>query len=270
MVYKFGRRPARLDARTLKLEKYLLPTLPPLPEACDQGAAVHQPWGMLGNDAVGDCTCAAAAHLLEEWTANLGAEITLTDQQVLDFYSALSGYRPDDPNSDTGLDGLTTLNGWRTVGLAGHKLDAYASLEPPAADCTAAEREAWHQRVQAAVYLFGGVWLGVNLPEIIVSGAEDPLQLPWDDSGDGQGEWAPSPAGGHAVCLVAYNQAGLTCVTWGQEKQLTWGWLDRYCDPSPETGGEAYACLDAGDQLQAGRNWEGFDAATLQADLGLI
>jgi hypothetical protein len=63
---------------------------------------------------------------------------------------------------------------------------------------------------------------------------------------------------------VAYDVRGLTVVTWGALKRMSWSFLDTYCD-------EAYAVLS--------QDWisnvtklapSDFDLATLQTDLSQI
>jgi hypothetical protein len=49
---------------------------------------------MMGNDKVGDCTCAAAGHLVMDWTANTGKEVVPSSQQIVAAYSAITGYNP--------------------------------------------------------------------------------------------------------------------------------------------------------------------------------
>ena len=48
----------------------------------------------------------------------------------------------------------------------------------------------------------------------------------------------PGSWGGHYVFVPGYTAAGPVCVTWGRKQQMTWDWLDKYCD-------EAYAIFDA-------------------------
>src|SRR5579884_1536389 len=67
---KLGKRPARHDPRTLRLGDYLLPRLPtPKPRVDYTTKVPAGQWGMMANDKIGDCTCAAAGHMIEEWTA---------------------------------------------------------------------------------------------------------------------------------------------------------------------------------------------------------
>ena len=56
---------------------------------------------MYYNDKYGDCTCAAAGHMIQNWTANVGTEIEPPSQaSVLTFYEHFVG-KP--PPSDAGL-----------------------------------------------------------------------------------------------------------------------------------------------------------------------
>jgi len=92
---KLGKQSPRHDPRTLQFAKYLHAfELPTPPASVDWSPAVTVPWGMMHNDTVGDCTCAAAGHLIMEWTANVGAETTPSDEAILAAYSAITGYDP--------------------------------------------------------------------------------------------------------------------------------------------------------------------------------
>jgi len=64
------------------------------------------------------------------------------------------------------------------------------------------------------------------------------------------------------VDVVGYDAAGLTVVTWGAPKAMTWPFWDRYCD-------EAY-CIISEDFLRDGRSPAGFDVASLRHDLALV
>ena len=66
---------------------------------------------------------------------------------------------------------------------------------------------------------------------------------------------------GHAVFAVAYDQSGVTVLTWGNTQQGTWAWWDECVD-------EAYAILPP-----EAKNTEfapGFDLAQLQTDLSAV
>ena len=48
-------------------------------------------WPMYYNNKYGDCTCAAAAHMIQNWTANAGTEISPPAPKVLAFYEHFVG-----------------------------------------------------------------------------------------------------------------------------------------------------------------------------------
>lgn len=244
-----GKQRARHDPRTLQLADYLkTEALPPAPPSCDWGKKIAaDDWGMMLNDEIGDCTCAAAAHLVQDWTSNNGSEVTISDDEVLKAYEKLSGYDPVTKENDNGCVEIDVLNHWRKTGIGKHKFDAYVALEPRN-----------HDHIRDSIHLFGGAYIGLALP---VSAQR---QTTWTvPPGGATGPGAPGSWGGHAVILTAYNPRRVTCVTWGEEKQMTWEFLDAYCD-------EAYALLSIKDWTPAKHNPDGFDVDALRADLEAI
>lgn len=241
-MLKLGKKPAHHDPRTLQMANYL--ELPPIPPAQDWTAKAAPGWGMMLNDKLGDCTCAAIGHIIQAWSANAGPqEIVLPDQAILKAYEAVGGYRPSDPSTDRGAVELDVLKYWRKTGVGGHKIDAFVALEPRN-----------HAHIKAAVDLFGGAYIGVALP------LSAQTQKVWSvPPGGPSGNAAPGSWGGHAVVVEAYDAHGLTVITWGQKKKMTWSFWDAYCD-------EAYACLS---ELWAGKKPapSGFDMAALKSDL---
>jgi len=150
---KLGKQPARHDPRTLLLASYVTPALPTPPASCDLTGKVNS-WGMMANDQIGDCTCAAAGHLLMEWTANdQNKMFTPTDKQIVAAYSAITGYNPATGANDNGAVEIDVLNYWRQSGIAAHKIGAYVALEPSN-----------HIHIMDSVYLFEGCYIGLRLP----------------------------------------------------------------------------------------------------------
>lgn len=240
---RLGKLPARVDSRTLRLSRYLSPALKPAPKVCSWAEKVVS-WPMLGNDRCGDCTIAAAGHLIQEWTADQGEMIVPTEAQVLGEYEAVSGYIPGDESTDHGAVEIDVLNRWRQKGLCGHKIYAYSAVNP---------RNVFE--VQQTIYLFGGAYIGVALP------LSAQRQTIWDSVEGQDGE--PGSWGGHAVPLVAYTPNTLVCVSWGGLKRMTWRFLQKYCD-------EFYAPLSP-DWVDAKRQSPGgFDLDALEHDLEVV
>lgn len=238
-----GKLPPKLDDRTLQLEHYLGTQPPPAPASENWGTKVNQ-WGMLGNDTIGDCTTAAAGHMIEAWTSDVGTELVVPESAVITAYSAVSGYDPVTGANDNGAYCLDVLNYWRKTGIDSRKITAYAALRPG------------HQyHMEAAVYIFGSAYLGLQMP------LSAQYQNIWDVPAEGlQGDGAPGSWGGHAVPIVAYSPSGVTVVTWGYLQEATWAFLKAYCD-------EAYAVLSA-DFLNAAKvSASGFNLVQLKADL---
>jgi hypothetical protein len=245
---KLGKLPARHDPRTLLLASYISPALPTPPTSFDLTGKVKA-WGMMDNDQIGDCTCAAAGHLIMEWTANADKKMfTPSDKQIVAAYSAITGYNPVTGANDNGANEIDVLNYWRQTGIAGHKIAAYAALEPSN-----------HTHVMDSVYIFEGCYIGLQLP--ISAQAQVQNHQPWSvPPGGPTGDGKPGTWGGHAVPVVAYDARGLTCVTWGALQIMTWTFWEAYCE-------EAYAIIS--DDYLTGKEVspQGLNLQQLQADL---
>jgi hypothetical protein len=246
---KLGKQAAKHDPRTLLLASYMTPALPAPPASCDLTAKVGANWGMMGNDQIGDCTCAAAGHLIMEWTANAKKKmITPTDKQIIAAYSAITGYNPVTGANDNGAQEIDVLNYWRQTGIANDKIGAYVALEPSN-----------HTHVMDAVYMFEGCYIGLALPTS--AQAQTQNHQPWSvPPGGPTGDGKPGSWGGHAVPVVIYDTRGLTVVTWGALQVMTWSFWEAYCD-------EAYAII-SNDYLTGKKATPaGFSLQQLQADL---
>jgi hypothetical protein len=246
---KLGKLAARHDPRTLLLASYATAALPTPPATFDLTTKVTGSWGMMENDQLGDCTCAAAGHLLMEWTANAAKKMfTPTDKQIVAAYSAITGYNPTTGANDNGAVEIDVLNYWRQSGIAGHKIGAYVALEP-----------ANHVHVMDSVYMFEGCYIGLQLP--LSAQAQVQNHQPWSvPPGGPTGQGKPGSWGGHAVPVVAYDSRGVTVVTWGALQAMTWSFWETYCE-------EAYAILSK-DYLDGKKQApQGFSMAQLKADL---
>lgn len=244
---KLGKLAPRHDARTLKLEDYLdLAKLPPAPETVDWGTKVPT-WGMMKNDALGDCTCAAVGHTIMANTSLHSTLFTPSDDEILKAYEVVGGYVPGDESTDNGADELTVLKYWRKTGIAGHKLGAFADVTPKNFD-----------HIKQTIWLLGSCYTGIALPVTAQGQAE------WSVTDKSlEGDAAPGSWGGHAVPFVGYNAAGPVCVTWGQTLQMTWEFWAAY-------GDEAHAPLSE-DWVDGTKEApSGFNLAQLKADLAAL
>jgi hypothetical protein len=241
---RLGKLPARSDLRTLPLGRYVdRALLPEPPERLDLAAPVAD-WPMYGNDRLGDCTTAAVGHMIEAWTAAaVGQPVELPERAVIDAFDVVKIVDP--ATGEEGAVELDVLRLWRTSGIGGHRIGAYARVS--GFD---------HTLVRTAASLFGGVYIGLQLPFTAQQ------QGVWDWTGRLDGPAAPGSWGGHAVDVVGYDEHALTVVTWGALQRLTWQFWDRYCD-------EAYAVLSV-DYLANGRSPQGFDLEALKRDLALV
>jgi len=245
---KLGKHPPVFDKRTLKLSFYLKAKLAPPPPTVNWAKPISS-WGMMKNDIYGNCTCAAAGHMIMEWTANNGNEVVIPDKTILEFYNHFTHGEPD-----TGASMLAVLKFWRKKGLASHKIQAFAALEPHN-----------NREVQNAVNIFGNCYIGLSLPNSVVFPKKDRIRNPWIVPSQGPiGDAAPNKNNGHCVPAVGYDQHNLYVVTWGIVKPMSWQFYDIYMD-------EAYAVLSPDwFNNKTHQTPEGFDITTLMQDLQKI
>jgi len=242
--YRFGKHPPKTDYRTLLFRNYLAKDIPAPPPAVNTLTRVFSELGvsdptklfpMDGNDTYGDCTIAAVAHAV---TTYRGLVVKKPDimakQAVLKLYFHLTG------GVDSGLNELDVLNYWQSNSVAGDKILAFAKIDPKN-----------HVHVQQAIQLYGGVYLGFQVQENAIQDFNN------------RKPWTPGKLtnDGHAVFAVAYDQSGVTVLTWGNTQQGSWAWWDECVD-------EAYAILPP-EAAKPGYA-PGFDIAQLQADLAAV
>lgn len=213
MGLKLGRLPKKLHPKTLRFADYLKADAPPAPPAKTywEYKIPEAAWGMFGNDQIGDCTCACIAHMLMLVTAHTGKIVVPTLQDVISAYSAVSGYNPETGANDNGAAITDVLNYWKTTGLAGHKMLGWAEIDP-----------ANQVQLEQAIYLFGGVDCGFNVPSSAMGQFE--AGQPWEVVPNSPIE------GGHSVPIFGYGSQGKTCVTWAKLQQMSNAFYAGYFD----------------------------------------
>jgi hypothetical protein len=217
--YSLGKLPAQPARPQLKLSDVLRERLAAPPASCDwQSDSIR--WPMYANDRIGDCTCAGVAHMVNQLTFyGTGDEVMPAEESVLGMYSAITGYTPDDPASDTGAYCQDVLAYWRKTGLEGHKIVAYASLD--VSNLT---------EVKQAIATFGTVYVGMTFPDSAMRQFNQGQT--WDIVRGARNE------GGHCVIVGAYGNGKFGLVTWGAEAEMTEAFWKKYVD-------EAWVVLDA-------------------------
>lgn len=222
-VFKLGKAPAKKDKRNLKFAAVLRAAPPTVPSSYDFDTShpgIATP--MFANDTLGCCVISGRAHqTLRFEDIEQGALITITDTEVRNEYFKETG------GGDTGLVVLDSLKLWRTKGWKAarktYKISSFAEVAFTN-----------HLEMRQAIYSDVGIGIGVELP--ISAQAQIQTGQPWDVTTgphSAKGSW-----GGHYVYIPGYTPTGPVCVTWGRKQQMTWAWLDKYCD-------EAYAIFDA-------------------------
>jgi hypothetical protein len=249
--FKLGKKPARPEAVALKFGAYFksaeLPAVPPV----FGHPWLIQYWGMLGNDSVGDCVWAAAAHETMMLRADAGEMVPLfTNRVVLSDYSAVAGYDPSDPATDQGTDMQEAAQYRQKTGVLDasgnrHKIEIYTALKAGDLD-----------ELAQAVYLNGAVSVGVQLPD----SAEDQFDHaePWDVVS------GTNIVGGHCISCIGRNSRGdFLFVSWGRLQSATQAWVRQYMDEG--------ICYVSPERLNAkGLSPQGFDGAALLADFRTV
>jgi hypothetical protein len=242
---KLGKLEFTPDARDLHLGDYL--TAPPAPPEGDFG---HEDlvfdWGMLGNDQVGDCVWAGAAHETLMLGAEGGHHPTFSADSVLADYAAVTGYVPGEESTDRGTVVREALKYRRKTGIADadgrrHHIGAFVQFQP-------GNPEALYR----ALRIFGVVGIGIQFPESAM--AQFNAGEPWSVVEDSRID------GGHYVPVVARRGGQPVCVTWGRTQPMTEEFFSRYCD-------EAWAFVSASVLNGEGENPEGLDLEQLRAAL---
>jgi hypothetical protein len=203
--------------------------LTPPPPAADWTKGMPANLGMMLNDTLGDCTCAAVYHAMQVWSFNSGGKmLTQPDSDVEKLYIQACGYNPRVPGEGPGGNEqhvLTyLLNQGAPVGPKGatrEKITAFVEVDPRNTD-----------DVKRTINDCGLAYIGFNVPQSVQPPGAPPPQV-WD--------YVPGQAqiiGGHAVVLAGYDGNGARVISWGQYYTMTWVFFAHFVD-------EVYAIADS-------------------------
>lgn len=261
---KLGKKPAKIDKRTLKLSKYLADDIPTAPRSVDYTGGITS-WGMMLNGpnaygngvpsaGLGNCTICTLAHAEQVWSLNArDTEMTPSDSMVLERYEDWCGYVLGDESTDNGGIEIATLNAWRRKDINSFFLEMFADPNPSNLG-----------EVKQAIHLFGCLDIGIQLP-VSVQG----LNV-WDVSTGPDA--VPGSWGGHSVCVCGYrtNADGtitFICISWGQIIEITqafWTYMDPSAGPYID---EAHAMISKEFiNRKSGTNPVGLNLAGMEKD----
>lgn len=203
----------------------------------------------MGNNSIGDCTCAGLGHALQVWTANANPPIdTEPDTNIVQLYSEACGYKPGDSSTDRGgveqdvltyamLSGIPVSNG-----SGRHRITAFVEIDPTN-----------HADVKLAIWSGGLAYIGFEVPDYIMS------EQVWDVQ-----PGKPNIVGGHCVIAAGYDDAGLNIISWGSKSyRMTWNFWAAYVD-------ESYLIADADWINATGKSPAGLSLAELESQMSAL
>ena len=225
-----GKKPFVSDRRDLALRKYIDKKIlaNQVPAALNLATAFPAPDGSLpvwdgdalGNDVAGCCVFAGPGHMTTLVGALTGKPTVVTKDMVIAVYSHLTGYNPVTGANDNGYVIRDMLDYWKSTGMFGHKILAYAGVNWKDSD-----------EVAIAQWLGCGVIGGFQLPLASQNQADTQGRQLWYvpttgwPSGKGPGTW-----GGHCIFIPGTSPGMDEGNSWGEPTQWTIGWRTQCCD----------------------------------------
>ena len=194
---------------------------PPVPAHGWEFAVPQSEMSVLGNDQYGCCVPAGAygAAQIHSCSSTPDDPIVPETSQVLDLYTALTGFNPNDPSTDRGTVITDMLTYWQKTGFpvthrSGRKsvsqIVGWASV-----DISSFALGRW------AAYTFGGRIIGIRCPQ----------QCQEDTT-----NWNFAPglpiAGGHCIDQAGQGSLGAKMRSWGLFIPTSAGFMGAYMDES--------------------------------------
>jgi hypothetical protein len=213
MPLMLGKHAPKFHPRTLFYHNYHVAVPPPPPVSYYYKRLRQSDWLMLGNDNAGDCAIAAPAHQAFLSTSYTRAITNPTLDDVIKAYSAISGYDPATGANDNGCAMTDVWNYVSTTGIGQYKIAGWVQIDPT--NLT---------HVRQAIHAFGGVQIGVQLPNSAMDqfNAGQDWTVVQNDGGI---------AGGHAIYGCGYPDGNnIAVVSWGRALMASLPWLAKYCD----------------------------------------
>lgn len=208
--HKLGRKPHQTLMGVPHVSELALPSAPAV---CDRFRAISC-WPMLKNDVEGDCTIAAAGHIMQLWNVLGGiGKGVMTDAEAEGAYSALGGFIPGQASTDNGLVMSDVLQVWQAKGLpnggSAIRLTQFFKINPGDVDS-----------IERAINELGAVYLGYHMPSNAIQTQH----------------WAVDPTswlvGDHCIPAVGYSRDSGTLwnVSWGAAVPVDYQFHLKYCE----------------------------------------
>jgi len=250
-LHQFGRSARTFDPRVPHLSALTAgKKLPAPPASIDYVAKMPANFGMMLNDNLGDCTCAAYYHARQVWTfVGQGAEVTEPDPDVGELYVQACGYDPSKPGPGPGGNEQHVLsfllNTGAPIGAGGQQRDkilAFVEVDHRNTD-----------DVKRTIDECGVAYIGFPVPSNV---SYDNRIWDYDPS-------VPMTKEGHAVVLAGYDAKAATAISWGRLYTVTWSFITNIVD-------EIYAIADRSWVEKTGKTPAGLTLAQLEAQMQAI
>lgn len=254
-TFKLGRTARTYDPRIPHMSALMMgkPAAPPPPASVDNTKGMPNDLGMMLNDTLGDCTCAAVYHAIQVWTFNASAGAgmqTEPDDDVKKLYELACGYKPNVPGEGPGGNEQKVLTYLLKQGApcgpggtSSNKINGFVEVDPRNTD-----------DVKRTIWDCGVAYIGFAVPASLMPPGQDPPLI-----------WKVDPnntkmVGGHAVVLAGYDANGARVISWGSYYTMTWDFFAKYVD-------EVYAISDPAWFDKFGKTPGGLTMAQLQEQM---
>jgi len=174
---KLGRLARSFNPKIPMLHTLLEAVAPtPVVAAVDYTKNMPANLGMMANDTLGDCTCAAFYHALQVWSFNALTKIdTEPDLDVVKLYELACGYNPAQGGEGPGGNEQHVLTyllkkgaPYGPDGTQTQKIDAFVEIDVKNID-----------NIKRGIYGAGVAYIGFNVPQFIMPAGQEPLKV-WD------------------------------------------------------------------------------------------
>jgi hypothetical protein len=253
--FKLGKKPPVQDDRIPRMSVATAGKLPPPPPTANWWAMVDD-WGMLANDQLGDCVEAAILHSILQMSTYAKTKTLIPTTADAELFYEAAGWTPGDPDTDQGSyvlgqNGMVPY--WHQHGVqCGGEVNKVAGF----LQIRQRNPVEWRQGIS----MFGGLLLGIQVPNSLMSAADGSVPFVWRD---GRGPYE----GGHEIWLNGYQEVAgewlYDLVSWGAMYRASEAFLLGCMQ-------EALVVINPAEVNAAGLNAAGLNLAQLTADLRLV